>query len=59
MGTVLMFITNNWLYFVLGALFLIIATVGYIVDDKRNKVENAKEVEVSVAKEGQNNSEKK
>lgn len=44
MSKVLLFITNNYVYFLLAALFLIISTVGYVVEEKKEKLDKAKEV---------------
>lgn len=59
MEKVLMYITNHYIYFALGALFLIIATVGYVAEEKREKIEKAKEAPAEDKKTEENKTSEK
>lgn len=43
MENVLVYITNHYIYFLIAAVFLIISTMGYVIEDKKTKMEAAKE----------------
>lgn len=67
MENILMYITNHYLYFVIAAIILIIATVGFVVEEKKQSLDNSKDVpmteeEIKAMKEkeeAKNNKEKK
>ena len=66
MENILMYITNHYLYFVIAAVVLIIATVGFVVEEKKQSLDNSKDVpmtdeEIKAMKEKEeaNNIEKK
>ena len=42
MENILMYITNHYLYFVIAAGVLIISTVGFVVEEKKQILNNAK-----------------
>ena len=45
MEKILMYITNHYLIFVIIAVALIISAVGFVVDNKKQELNNAKDVE--------------
>ena len=44
MENILMYITNHYLYFVIAAGVLIISTVGFVVEEKKQSLNKAKDV---------------
>lgn len=64
MENILMYITNHYLYFVIAAGVLIISAVGFVVDEKKQGIDKAKDVpmteeEIKAAKEAEKSSSKK
>lgn len=44
MENILMYITDHYMVFVIAAVVLIISAVGFVVEDKKQKLGNAKDV---------------